>query len=110
MTMWEINEAAKVITESIDKDAKLIFGAIQDERLKKDELKITVIATGFAGMGPKVVAAEKRSIPVTSAQSSALAGTPFVKSPSSPQPIPVKREASEEEEWGAVPAFLRRKK
>ncbi|MCX6736063.1 MAG: cell division protein FtsZ [Candidatus Parcubacteria bacterium] len=47
MTMFEIQEAAKVITESIDKDAKVIFGAIKDDKLKKGELKVTVIATGF---------------------------------------------------------------
>ena len=47
MTMFEIQEAAKVITESIDKDAKVIFGAIKDEKLKKGEIKVTVIATGF---------------------------------------------------------------
>jgi len=47
LTMMEINEAANVITESIDADAKVIFGAITDENLKKGEIKVTVIATGF---------------------------------------------------------------
>jgi cell division protein FtsZ len=47
MTMFEIQEAAKVVTESIDKDAKVIFGAIKDDKLKKNEIKVTVIATGF---------------------------------------------------------------
>ncbi|MEA1936670.1 MAG: cell division protein FtsZ [Patescibacteria group bacterium] len=47
LTMMEINEAAQVITESIDSDAKVIFGAITDEGLKKGEIKVTVIATGF---------------------------------------------------------------
>src|ERR1035437_3601526 len=47
ITMHEIGEAAKVITESIDKDAKVIFGTIHDEKLKKGELKVTVIATSF---------------------------------------------------------------
>lgn len=50
LSMYEINEAAKVITDAIDKDAKVIFGAIHDPRLKKGEVKITVIATGF-GVG-----------------------------------------------------------
>ena len=45
--MLEVNEAAKVITESIDSDAKIIFGAIHDDKLKKGEIKVTVIATGF---------------------------------------------------------------
>jgi cell division protein FtsZ len=49
MTMFEIQEAAKVVTESADKDARVIFGAIRDDKLKKGELKVTVIATGFPG-------------------------------------------------------------
>lgn len=49
LTMIEINEAAKIITESIDPGAKVIFGAVIDEKLKKGEIKITVIATGFNG-------------------------------------------------------------
>jgi hypothetical protein len=44
--MFEVSEAASVITQSADKDVKIIFGAITDETLK-DELRITVIATGF---------------------------------------------------------------
>jgi len=47
MTMNEIQEAAKVITESIDPNAKVIFGAINDDKLKKNEVKVTVIASGF---------------------------------------------------------------
>lgn len=47
MSMMEINEAARVITESVDPNAKIIFGASQDDSLKKGELKVTVIATGF---------------------------------------------------------------
>lgn len=47
LSMLEINEAAKIITESIDPDAKVIFGAVHDHRLRKGEIKITVIATGF---------------------------------------------------------------
>lgn len=49
--MVEINDAAKVITSSIDSDAKVIFGAVVDESLKKGEIKITVIATGFGTEG-----------------------------------------------------------
>lgn len=47
MTMLEINEAANVITESIDPNAKVIFGASIDESAKKGELMITVVAAGF---------------------------------------------------------------
>ena len=47
LTMVEVQNAATIITESIDPDAKVIFGTINDERLKKGEIKVTVIATGF---------------------------------------------------------------
>lgn len=47
LAMAEINEAARIITEHIDPDAKVIFGAVLDDRLKKGEIKITVVATGF---------------------------------------------------------------
>jgi len=49
LSMSEINEAAKIITENIDPNAKVIFGAVEDDKLKKGEIKITVIATGFNG-------------------------------------------------------------
>ena len=45
--MLEIQDAARIITESIDPHAKVIFGAIRDEKLKKNEVRVTVIATGF---------------------------------------------------------------
>lgn len=44
--MYEIDEAAKAITEAADPDANIIFGAIIDEAMS-GEVKITVIATGF---------------------------------------------------------------
>lgn len=48
LSMIEINDAAKIITESIDPDAKVIFGAVTDDKIKKGEIKVTVIATGFS--------------------------------------------------------------
>jgi len=47
LAMLEVQDAARVITESIDPHAKVIFGAIKDDKLKKNEIKVTVIATGF---------------------------------------------------------------
>ena len=44
--MNEVSEAAKIITQNADSDAKVIFGTVIDESLK-DEIRITVIATGF---------------------------------------------------------------
>lgn len=46
--MHEIDEAARVITDAVDPGANIIFGAVIDPTLQ-DEIKITVIATGFEG-------------------------------------------------------------
>ncbi len=43
----EVQEAAKVVGESVDKSAKIIFGIMRDEKLKKGQIRIIVIATGF---------------------------------------------------------------
>jgi len=50
LSMVEVSEAAKVITSAADDDAKIIFGAVIDEKMK-DQIKITVVATGFDGRG-----------------------------------------------------------
>lgn len=47
MGIMEVQEAAKVINESVDKNAKIIFGMMRDEKLKKGQIRIIVIATGF---------------------------------------------------------------
>lgn len=46
LTMSEVDEAAKIIASAADPDANIIFGAIIDESMR-DQIKITVIATGF---------------------------------------------------------------
>jgi cell division protein FtsZ len=46
LTLHEVNEAATLIQEEADEEANIIFGAVIDENLE-DELRITVIATGF---------------------------------------------------------------
>jgi cell division protein FtsZ len=97
LTMFEINEAAKAITESIDPEAKVIFGAVEDGRLKKGELKITVIATGF---NPS--AGGNQRLPLH------RDNTEVKKKPAAS----IEKEnglAGEELEWESVPAFLRRK-
>jgi cell division protein FtsZ len=47
LTMLEINEAANIITENVDPNAKVIFGAVTDDQVKKGDVHITVVATGF---------------------------------------------------------------
>lgn len=46
MTMFEVDEAAKIISSAADPDANIIFGAVVKSDLT-DQLRITVIATGF---------------------------------------------------------------
>jgi len=46
LTLSDVNEAAAVITEAVDPDANIIFGAVIDESLG-EEIRVTVIATGF---------------------------------------------------------------
>src|SRR5438270_7491550 len=52
-TLYEVDQAARVIQEAADQDANIIFGAVIDERLQ-DEIQITVIATGFEGRAMSV--------------------------------------------------------
>jgi len=48
LTLFEIHEAADIIHQAVDEDANIIFGANIDEELQ-DEVRVTVIATGFSG-------------------------------------------------------------
>ena len=104
LTMWEINEAAKVITESIDRDAKVIFGAVHDERLKKGEIKITVVATGFSGKDgvSNVLGGREERVEVKKASGTQAGVAPMEKSGAADKQAP-------ETEWDAMPAFLRRR-
>ncbi len=46
LTLWEVNEASTLITEAAHEDAEIIFGAVIDDTMG-DEVRVTVIATGF---------------------------------------------------------------
>lgn len=120
MTMHEIQEAAKVITESIDPEAKVIFGAIKDERLKKNEVKVTVIASGFPE--EQVIRAGESSLfnlgEKDEEESKKEKESVFKKKESQPEKEEKKTTSrsrdndddDDDDEWGAVPAFLRRSK
>lgn len=123
ITIHEIQEAAKIITESIDKDAKVIFGTIFDEKLKKGELKVTVIATSFAADMPRknLFSGASGSISQTllKEENAELAkkevrntiqgstGSDFMKKKDTAPEIIIEDDA---DDWSAVPAFLRRNK
>ncbi len=65
LTLYEVNLASTIIRESADEDANIIFGAVIDENLR-DEMKITVIATGFGQEAVAVAsAASVTSMPVS---------------------------------------------
>jgi cell division protein FtsZ len=148
--MLEVQDAARVITESIDPHAKVIFGAIRDDKLKKNEIKVTVIATGFpeeltsahhaiarrapvASPSPTVTsttdyeAHEERppesrgrifnslSVPRRATESETPVPTPSTSTRPTeitkrdPKPVdPI--DEDDNDDWGAVPAFLRRSK
>lgn len=132
LTMAEFQDAAKVITESIDKDARVIIGTILDERMKKGEMKITVIATGFPNELSKknnlfgqsanqiftnsraqqdqvsTLEEPKKTIEVQQPVQGAPA-QPLIQKPEIQEPV-VEAELTDEEDWGAIPAFLRRGK
>lgn len=109
LKMNEVNEVAEIITESIDGNAKVIFGTIHDTKLKKGEIKVTVIATGFDGV------ITKRSL------TPAFSKREEIEKDNIEEPIIAKKERAQEEievieeiddseeDWSAMPAFLRRK-
>lgn len=58
LSLYEVNEAAETVTEACDAEVNMIFGAIIDENMK-DDVKVTVIATGFENK-PAAVTSERR--------------------------------------------------
>lgn len=56
--LFEVNEAAEIISQAADPEANIIFGAVIDERMD-DEVRVTVIATGFEHQRKEKVVREK---------------------------------------------------
>ncbi|MBU1149188.1 cell division protein FtsZ [Patescibacteria group bacterium] len=112
--MYEVNEAAKVITANADSNAKVIFGAVIDEE-KKDEISITVIATGFGEKGKSVKkVTATRMTPFEDAGEVAEEKNP--KPRAKFEPVAPVRETPDqsatrqkEEEELEIPAFIRKK-
>ncbi|OHA17794.1 MAG: cell division protein FtsZ [Candidatus Taylorbacteria bacterium RIFCSPHIGHO2_01_FULL_46_22b] len=121
LTMFEIQDAAKIITESIDPDAKVIFGTVRDDRLKKNEIKITVIASGFPEsthrrLFSETVAPERaKGNNIFNTLMSGGTGTKEKEQAKVEEKKPTVEAkpttpVADDDDWGAVPAFLRRKK
>lgn len=114
LTMFEIQEAAKIITESVDANAKIIFGTSKDEKLRKGEIKITVIASGFPEnyvkkslfMNKEELTKDKifNAIPMLN-RNKDKEETLDLKTDEKK-----KETKDDDDDWGAVPAFLRRSK
>ncbi|MEX2029232.1 MAG: cell division protein FtsZ [Candidatus Paceibacterota bacterium] len=127
LTIHEIQEAAKIITESIDKDAKVIFGTIRDEKLKKGEIRVTVIATNFptdlpkktlfsAGSANQTLLKEENATMAKKEISNTIKNG-HISNGGFQKKEERRKEVIEDiivdddtSDWSAVPAFLRRKK
>jgi cell division protein FtsZ len=121
VTMFEIQDAAKVITESMDPDAKVIFGTIEDEKMNKGDVKVTIIASGFPEGQRKEMFADREikkekeetrgkifnSISGKKSEEPKVEAKK-VETPKKETPAQVPEE--DDDEWSAVPAFLRRSK
>ncbi len=129
--MIEVHEAAKIVTESVDPNAKIIFGAIKDDKLKKGDVRVTVIATGFPtpGVAPRGTqlfnfagsSREKEDEkpvgkifnspePSREEKKSTIPVIGEVDMPAPAQTANSKKKEDDDDEWGAVPSFLRRPK
>lgn len=98
LTLFEVNEAMSIIHDSADPDANIIFGAVLDERLA-DEMKITVIATGFDRAAAVAEPAPSR----TFVAQPATTATPVAGAPPTGTSGPLRRDDLD------VPAFIRKK-
>lgn len=116
LSMYEIDEAAKIITEAADPDANIIFGSIVDESMS-GEVKITVIATGFDEEinVKKPMKPQTQQVPpyqkYVSSQHNQF--SPFIdraaEEPADQMPAAEEPEPETNEDELEVPAFIRRK-
>jgi cell division protein FtsZ len=99
LTLFEVNAASSIIRESADDDANIIFGAVIDENLR-EEMKITVIATGFDKESPSLA---------TTTATTVMPATPprYVPRPADDLPRPMM--ANSRVDDLDVPTFIRKK-
>ena len=122
LTMAEVDEAAKQISSAVDQDANIIFGATIDESLV-DQVKITVIATGFDETKRRLQEISGRAPFSTGVRPQAAQANPFqptIQQPAmtTPQPQPPAvttpiqsaDELPPEEDEFDIPAFLRQRR
>jgi len=109
--MYEIDEAAKAITEAADADANIIFGAIIDEAMQ-GEVKITVIATGFESEHTRInkmpIMPQGKASDIPSSQMIRREERTY-EPPQREQVDPTPSQEDDDEDELEVPAFIRRK-
>src|SRR3989441_7755717 len=99
LTLYEVNIASTIIREAADEDANIIFGAVIDENMR-DEMKITVIATGFHNEAAAVAASASANV--------AMPPQPrYVQRPSDDLPRPMMGQVRSDDL--DVPTFIRKK-
>lgn len=108
LTLFEINEAANIIREMAHPDVELIFGAVVDESMD-DEMRITVIATGFGHSGPisRPISRREPRLSPREETVSVEAGGELPK-PTHPPKREIKQQSLPIDDID-IPAFLRRK-
>lgn len=125
LTMLEINEAANIITENIDPNAKVIFGAVNDDQIRKGDIHITVVATGFDANRVSEGSLEERLSQISAEKkekeeerkekitfpSKRMEPKMIIEEKVQPRGISVRSETRqmEEEDELEIPAFIRRK-
>jgi cell division protein FtsZ len=114
LSLYEINQAAAIIRETAHPDVNLIFGAVIDESMQ-DELRITVIATGFEHQSPLLRHMVERRAAVRSNGNTNRQERPSAGSGQQLQGVPVQppqRERKPEQPFRVndldIPAFLRK--
>jgi cell division protein FtsZ len=107
LTLFEVNEAAAIIKETAHPDVNLIFGAVVDPNMQ-DELRLTVIATGFEQPAtPQTRRPESRRQPASVGADTAALFSGRSRGRQEPQRRPAAGRAVESDEAGAPPAETR---
>ncbi|MBI2840008.1 MAG: cell division protein FtsZ [Acidobacteria bacterium] len=113
LTLHEVRDAVSIISDAADENATIIFGDVLDETML-EEIKITVIATGFDshnGRNTGKAGGHKAATqPVMPAASKIPVTPPYAQTPAPPTPhYPQSQFTSLPEDFLDVPTFLRRK-
>ncbi len=110
LTMSEVDDAAKIIAQAADSDANIIFGATIDESMK-DQMKITVIATGFDSTRQTLreFVAPQRFDSSQAFGAQQEQNTDSQQGQEEPPPPSSPPSAEDEEDVWDIPAFLRQK-